>query len=99
MSIDIDEDYALAAFAREHEHTITNALRNHAERMDAAANEARQGYEAIKDDPAARERQDAAIVTTEGLRMSAELFASDAAKARRVADQLAALIDGDGDSA
>jgi hypothetical protein len=87
----------LAGFIDTNLHVITNALGNHAERMDAAAAEARSFFRAGQADPAVEAAQDASLLTNKGLLRSAEMFEQEAAKAREVSEQLSRLVEGDED--
>ncbi len=91
----IDNPDAVARYVGDNLTVITNALHNHAERMTAAAADARTQYKAGQDNPETLAAQNASIITNQGYRMSAELFEQDAGKARGVAEHLTRLIDGD----
>jgi hypothetical protein len=78
---------ALDEFRAEHGQTINNALMLQSERMRRSATEIQAGYDRIKDDPEARARQDASMITTEYLRQRARMAqeAADRADAARQA--------------
>jgi len=84
----------------QHEHTILNALELHAQRMDAAAAEARATAEARPADAEVEAGRMVITMTNDGLRNSALLFEQEAARARRVCEDIQAwseLDDGDED--
>lgn len=85
----------IAKFVESSVWTIANALSNHAERMEQAAKEARTAYDAGQSDPEVKAAQDASLLTSNGLKFSAELFEQEAEKARKVCDDLQALLDSD----
>lgn len=88
-------DYRMATYLRANAHTITNALRNHAEWQEISATAARKEWQRGLGDPAAKAEQDASLVTNHGYLLMAEMLEQDAAKARRVADEIDRLVEED----
>lgn len=74
-------------------HVITNALRNHVEHMEKAAEVAETAYAAGQADPDVKAAQDASYITNKGLRTSAEMFRQDAHKARQVMEELEDMVE------
>ena len=79
---------ALLALLRNDHSAIENALQVFARRMEEAAVEARKAFEAGQADAGVKSAQDRTILPNNGLRQSAELFTSEAMKARRIADEI-----------
>ncbi len=71
------------AFDEEHGYTVTNALQVYVDRMRQEARELREAYATIKADPELAAAQDKTLMTTGGLRMSADLFSEAADKTER----------------
>lgn len=65
--------------------------------MNHAAERMETGYAQIKDDPQARAAQDQTLVTTEGVRMSGEMFRDAASKASNAHDALTQIEEYEGD--
>jgi len=82
---------AFEEWANTHGDSADNALMLFSERMGKAAAEVMTDYNRIKDDPEARARQDASFMTTEGLRMSAELVQGAANRADKAREALRIL--------
>lgn len=72
----------LASVARQHDSVILTALGARESHFGAAEREAREHYEAGQADPAVKAAQDATIMTNNGLKHSAEMFADGARRAR-----------------
>lgn len=72
-------------FLTEHTAIVQAALRVYIERMTEA------GYQEATADPARRAAQDRSLVTTEGLRQSAELFEQQSTHAQAALDLLTDL--------
>jgi hypothetical protein len=89
-----EEIQRIAEFLERHDSTIANALNVHAERMEKAANEAQESYDACMADPAVKAQTDASLMHSNGYRQSAEMFRAEAKTARQVATELRALLDG-----
>ncbi len=86
---------ALAALIRNNESLIEMALRERITMMKDAAANARASYEAGQKDPALKESQDRSIVTNEGYRMTAEIFAGEARKAEDLIAAIGEAVDKD----
>jgi hypothetical protein len=84
---------ALEKFLIDHGEMIRTVLGVYAEGMRDEAQYAQAAYEAIKDDPARRAAQDKTLITTHGLKLSAELIADAATRAERALTALADLTD------
>lgn len=76
---------------------ITNALRVFARRMTEAAADASADHQAGKNNPNVKTAQDGSLLTNNGLLQSARIFADEAAKATRIADEIDYLLDDSGD--
>lgn len=70
-------------FAQAHGTMVRTALTSYISNMTEIAGQTQAGYDAIKDDPAAREAQDKTMITTNGLKHSAALFRESADRARK----------------
>src|SRR5512142_2424298 len=79
------------------EYVIRNALTVYAERMQSDGDKFMAQYKAIKDKPELREQQDQSMITTEGVRMAAEMVMEAAQRADKTRQALADLLDGDDD--
>ncbi len=84
---------SLAAWVLGNEHSIANALGNQVKHMTEAAAAAVEAYATATATPEAKAAQDASLMTTAGLKHSAELFQQDAAKAQGILDQLNELLE------
>jgi len=83
----------LLQFFADHENTITNALQIHVRDMTKIAEETQTAYEQISKNPATVAAQDQTIMTTNGLRMSAQMFRNSAERAQKALDALEALAE------
>jgi hypothetical protein len=81
----------LVQFLADHESVVINALDIHVRDMTEVAKDAQASYEKISKNPAAAALQDQSMMTTSGLRMSAELFRDSAKRAQKALDALEAL--------
>jgi len=61
---------------------VTNALSNQARHMDEAAADAQRAVDAAAADPEVAAKMDASVVTVNGYRQMAQMFAGAAASAR-----------------
>lgn len=98
MSYESDPDgrlrlQQLEAFISEHGNTIRTALETRSREMNKAADEAMEGYNAVKDDPEKRAAQDQSQVTTRGLLSFARIFTDNAGRASRARAALDLLED------
>lgn len=88
----IDNLSEIGSYVSANLHTITNALANHAARMEGAAKEARAAYEQGQADPEVREAQDQSMITNRGYLGAATAFTQDADQSRLVARELEKLV-------
>ena len=84
-------------FLTTHEYVIRNALTVYAERMQADGDKFMVQYNAIKDKPELRAQQDQSMITTEGVRMAAEMVMEAAQRADKTRQALTDLLEGDDD--
>lgn len=87
----IDNLPEIGSYVSANLHTITNALLNHAERMETAAKEAQATYDQGQADAGVREIQDNSMITNRGYLGAATTFRQDAEQARKVARELERL--------
>lgn len=85
----------LTEFISEHESIIKTALTVYAEYMEKESKSALDAYRQIKDDPERRAAQDNSLMTTNGLRMSGEIFQQAADKAQRAYEALEEITEED----
>jgi hypothetical protein len=85
-------DAVLTLMAR-HENTIGNALDVYIRDMTKTANETQSEYESVKDDPEAAARQDASLITVNGLKHAAQMFREAADHAQLALDELEELAE------
>lgn len=97
MMTDSDRLERFRDFFAAHEYVIRNALTVYAERMQADGDKFMAQYNAIKDKPELCARQDESMITTEGVRMAAEMVIDAAQRADKTRQAMADLLDGDDD--
>jgi hypothetical protein len=86
------DTYGVLAFLEKHGAVINAALDVYSEYMAGQANDAMAAYDAIKDNPAKRAEQDKTFMTTEGLRMSSQMFMQAAKDADRAQTELMTIL-------